>query len=106
VEPMRILLPGTMLYLLSKIVIQFLGSRGLPEISAGLLLLGSLVNALLSFMLIPIRGIEGAAIASTTGNLVLLLCLMTVMVGKYKINLIHCLCVTLGDCRHLIRSLV
>ncbi len=28
VEPMRILLPGTMLYLLSKIVIQFLGSRG------------------------------------------------------------------------------
>jgi O-antigen/teichoic acid export membrane protein len=105
VKPMRILLPGTMLYLLSKIVIQFLGSRGLPEISAGLLVLGSLVNALLSFMLIPIYGIRGAAIASTSGNLVLLLCLMAVMVWKYKINVMRCLCLTLGDCKHLMRSL-
>ena len=105
VEPMRILLPGTMLYLLSKIVIQFLGSRGLPEVSAGLLLLSSLVNALLSFMLIPIYGVNGAAIASSTGNLVLLFCLMAVMIGKYKINFMRCLCLTLGDCKHLIRSL-
>jgi len=105
VDPMRILLPGTMLYLLSKIVIQFLGSQGLPEVSAGFLMLGSLVNALLSFMLIPIYGIGGAAIASTSGNLVLLLCLMVVMVWKYKINFMRCLCLTLGDCRHLIGSL-
>jgi len=105
VEPMRILLPGTMLYLLSKIVIQFLGSRGLPEVSAGLLLLGSLINALLSFMLIPICGINGAAIASSTGNLVLLFCLMAVMKGKYKVNFIRCLCLTLGDCKNLIRGL-
>jgi len=106
VAPMRILLPGTMLYLLSKIVIQFLGSRGLPEVSAGLLLLGSLVNALLSFSLIPSFGINGAAIASSSGNLVLLLCLMAVMVWKYRINVMRCLCLTLGDCRHLIGSLV
>jgi len=105
VEPMRILLPGTMLYLLSKVVIQFLGSRGLPEVSAGLLLVGSLVNALLSVTLIPIYGINGAALASSAGNLALLMGLMAVVTVKYKINLLRCLGLTPGDCRHLVGSL-
>lgn len=105
VEPMRILLPGTMLYLLSKVVIQFLGSRGLPEVSAGLLLLGSLINALLSVTLIPIYGINGAALASSTGNLALLMGLMAVVTWKYKINLLRCLGLTTSDCRHLMASL-
>jgi O-antigen/teichoic acid export membrane protein len=102
VAPMMILLPGTLLYLLSKVVIQFLGSRGLPEMSALMLLTGCVVNAALSWILIPRHGINGAAVASTAGNLTLLVLLMAVVVVKFKVHLLRCLCVTAQDCRNLV----
>jgi O-antigen/teichoic acid export membrane protein len=105
VTPMMILLPGTMVFLLARVVIQFLGSRGLPEISYLMLLISCAVNALLSWLLIPTLGIHGAAAASSVSHLTLLLMLMAVMVVKFRVNLMRCLCVSLQDCRGLMRQL-
>ncbi len=105
VAPMMLLLPGTMLYLLGRVVIQFLGSRGVPEVSYVTLLISCVTNALLSWILIPRFGIHGAAIASSVGNVVLLLILLCVMVTRFKVRLIRCLCLSLQDCRSITRQL-
>ncbi|MCF7974314.1 MAG: oligosaccharide flippase family protein [Phycisphaerae bacterium] len=105
VRPMMILLPGTMVYLLARVIIQFLGSRGFPEVSYVMLLISCAVNALLSWILIPRLGIYGAAMASSVSHVVLLLMLMGVMVLKFRVSLMRCLCLSLQDCRGLMRQL-
>lgn len=103
VTPMTILLPGTMLYLLARVIIQFLGSRGLPELSSVALLISCVMNGVLSYLLIPSMEIKGAAIASSSSNAVLLVLLMAVMVYRFRVNMLHCLCMTVQDCRSLFR---
>lgn len=103
VVPMMILLPGTVLYLLSKVIIQFLGSRGHPEISTGVLIFAAGVSAALSYLFVPHFGIRGAAAASTLGNLALLLLLMGVVMRKFGVHLAHCLWLTTTDCRSLLK---
>ncbi len=105
VTPMMLLLPGTMLYLLGRVVIQFLGSRGLPEVAYVTLFVSCATNAFLSWVLIPKLGIHGAAIASSAGNVVLLLMLLGVMVIKFKVRLMRCFCLSLQDCRSMTRQL-
>jgi len=105
VTPMMILLPGTMLYLLARVVIQFLGSRGLPEVSCAALLIACAINALLSWLLIPGLGIQGAAMASCASHVVLLVMLLCVMVVKFKVRLLRCMCISLQDCRSMTRQL-
>jgi len=101
IAPMMILLPGTMLYLLSKVVVQFLGSRGLPEVSASALLAAAGINAALSWLLIPSYGTLGAAMASTLSNLSLLVILMGVVVYKYRVVIHRCLWLTAADVHQL-----
>jgi O-antigen/teichoic acid export membrane protein len=105
VVPMMILLPGTMCFLLSKVVTQFLGSRGLPELSIGMLALGAAVNAAGSVLLIPRMGIHGAAVASTLGNLALLVSLMVVLKNRFGVQPSRCLWLTKADCRGILRQL-
>ncbi|MCP4453461.1 MAG: oligosaccharide flippase family protein [Planctomycetes bacterium] len=105
VTPMMILLPGTMLYLLGRVVIQFLGSRGLPEVSSVALLISCVVNAMLSWILIPRLGIHGAAMAASVSHGVLLAMLMWVMVTRFKVRIMHCVCMSLQDCRNMTRQL-
>ena len=105
VTPMMILLPGTMLYLLARVVIQFLGSRGLPEISCGALLIACAINAVLSWLLIPKLGIHGAAVASSASHVALLAMLLLVMVIKFKVRIQHCVCISAQDCRSMARQL-
>jgi len=105
VHPMMILLPGTMLYLLARVVIQFLGSRGCPEVSSVVLVISCAVNGLLSWLLIPRLGIHGAAIASSASNAVLLMMLMCVMVLKFRVSITRCLYMSLQDYRGLMRQL-
>jgi O-antigen/teichoic acid export membrane protein len=105
VAPMLILLPGTMFFLLGKVATQFLGSRGLPEVSIGTLALATCVNVILSWLLIPGLGIQGAAMASTLANLVLLISLMVVMRTRYGIRWYRCLWLTRADCRGILKQL-
>ena len=100
---MMILLPGTVLILLGKVIIQLLGSRGHPEVSTGALILAAGVSAGLSYLFVPSFGIRGAAAASTLGNLALLLVLMAVVMRKFGVNLAHCLWLTPADYRSLTR---
>lgn len=97
VKPMMILLPGTVLYLISRILMRLLGSRGSPEWSAIALLGGALINATLCFALIPTMGIAGAALASTAGNIGLLITLTIVVTKKYQVVLPRCLWLNRND---------
>lgn len=106
VKPMMILLPGTVLYLISRILMRLLGSRGSPEWSALALFGGVLLNASLSFALIPTMGIEGAALASTMGNVGLLATLTVVVSRKYKIRLARCLWLNKSDLRDIKAQLI
>lgn len=105
VTPMMILLPGTMLYLLARVVIQFLGSRGLPEVSCGALLVACAINATLCWLLIPGLGIHGAAVASCASHVALLAMLLCVMVIKFKVRILRCVCISPQDCRMMARQL-
>jgi len=105
VMPMVILLPGTVFFLLSKVATQLLGSRGLPEVSVGILALATGINVALSWVLIPCLGIQGAAVASTVGNLVLLISLMAVMGTRYGVRWGRCLWLTRADYRGMIKQL-
>ena len=69
--PMMILLPGTGLYLLGRILIHGLNSRGLPHLSTMILLANITICAILSLSLTPRWGIEAAALASTLGHTVM-----------------------------------
>lgn len=105
VMPLVILLPGTMFFLLGKVATQLLGSRGMPEVSVGVLAVTTGIHAALSWLLIPRLGVEGAAVASTLGNLALLVCLMVVMRTRYGVRWSRCLWLTRTDSRGMIRQL-
>jgi len=103
--PMLILMPGTGLYLISRALIQLLGSRGRPEISAGLLLISSGLTAGLSFVLTPIWSISGAAAAELTGNVVLLVLLLLVIRRLFNVQLRQCFLMNKQDFRVIYKQL-
>jgi len=103
--PMMILLPGTVLYLVSSALIRLLGSRGKPEIAALMLFCGAIINAGLSWVLIPTIGINGAAIAATTGYTALLVSLMVTVKIRFKVRVLHCVGLTINDIKAIGKSL-
>lgn len=105
VTPMMILVPGAVIYLLSKVLIFLLNSRGVPELSALVLFIVVVINVALSFLLIPRVGILGAAWASTASNIILLLLLALIAGKKYNIRLTHCLCLNRDDVRGISKSI-
>jgi O-antigen/teichoic acid export membrane protein len=105
VGPMMILVPGAVLYLLSRTLMQVVGSRGTPEISAGMLFFTAALNAALTWWLVPRTGIEGAAWASTAGNIVLLAGMFLIVRRRYHVRLGHSVLMRVGDLRSLKKSL-
>lgn len=104
-KPMLILMPGTGLYLISRALIQLLGSRGRPEISAGLLLVSSGLTAGLSLVLTPIWSIAGAAAAELTGNVVLLVLLLLVIRRLFDVQLRQCFLMSKQDFQIIYKQL-
>ena len=105
-KPMLILMPGTGLYLISRALIQLLGSRGRPEISAGLLLVSLGLTAGLSLVLTPRWSISGAAAAELTGNVVLLVMLLVTVRRLFGVRIGKSLLMTREDIRILLRQLL
>jgi len=105
VEPMMILVPGTMLYLVSRTLMQLLTSRGLPEVSAGLLLGATIVNAALTVIMTPRMGIAGAALAATCANVLLLVLYVVTVRYKYGVRIGRCVLVNKSDVRGIIRQI-
>lgn len=89
VRPMLILLPGSIMYMLSYTLMQLLNSRGKPELSTRALVVNGIVNVLLSLALIPSMGMDGAAIASSISNIALLILLYWIVQKHYSIRLGH-----------------
>jgi stage V sporulation protein B len=102
--PMMILVPGTVLYLLSMILIELLNSRGHPEFAVMSLVIGMVINVVLCWILVPVSGIVGAAWALTTGNIVLLFLLMSIVIKKYGIRIANCIWVNKGDIKNIMKS--
>jgi O-antigen/teichoic acid export membrane protein len=106
VRPMMILLPGAALYLLCKAFISLLSSRGRPEIAALFLTAAVLINVAISWYLIPIAGISGAAWASTISNVALFVGLMFTARKKFGIRIAQCLLLTRNDIRSIAYALL
>lgn len=105
VKPMMILLPGTGIYLISRVLLMFLSSRGKPEWSVLALFLGAMVNATLCWILIPLLGIEGAALSFTISNVGLLVTMVVIVISKYKVNPTRCLLMSRNDCKDIMKQL-
>jgi antigen flippase len=90
VEPMLIMVPGAVLYLLSRALMQLLGSQGIPELSALVLLCGTAVCAALTWFLISPMGTQGAAWAATAGDLVQLMLLFLIVKYKFDVRVLRC----------------
>ncbi|MFA5238675.1 MAG: polysaccharide biosynthesis C-terminal domain-containing protein [Phycisphaerae bacterium] len=106
VTPMLILLPGTVLYLLGRTLMGLLGSRGVPELSALVLLLSAVSNAILCWLLVPLMGIAGAAWAFTISSVILLLVLISIVRKKYSVRVKNCLWVSKNDIKIAMKSLL
>jgi O-antigen/teichoic acid export membrane protein len=104
VEPMLIMVPGAVLYLLSRALMQLLGSQGIPELSVLVLFSGSAVCAALTWFLIPLVGIAGAAWAATLGDLVQLLLLFWIVKNKFDVRVLQCWWMRRNDIRLAIQS--
>jgi O-antigen/teichoic acid export membrane protein len=64
--PLRLLLPGVLLYSLGVSFSAFYTyQRGLPWVSAAIAAIGLVIDLSLAFVLVPVMGINGAALAST-----------------------------------------
>lgn len=63
----KILLPGIVLFSMDKILSNDLAGRGLPIINFRVSLITVMINITLNIALIPLYGLSGAAIATTTG---------------------------------------
>ncbi len=105
-EPMVILIPGAVLYMISRILMQLIGSQGRPELSAVSLAIAAATNALFCWFLIPGNGIIGAAWASTSGNTVLLFLMMLIVKKKYDIRIRQSVCLRKKDVKDLFRQLI
>ncbi len=90
VVPMQILVPGAVLYLLSRTLMQLLGSRGVPELAAAGLMISSAVNAVLTWALISRMAIAGAAWASVAANLVLLTFILMIIRRRFGVRVTRC----------------
>lgn len=101
----QILVLGTVLYLISRALTQLLGSQGVPEVAAIALFCGALVNAVLSWPLIYLAGINGAALAATISHVVLLALLMIIVKRKYGIRVSNCIVMNRDDIRSAVNSL-
>jgi O-antigen/teichoic acid export membrane protein len=104
VEPMLIMVPGAVLYLLSRALMQLLGSQGIPEVSAMVLLCGSAMCAGLTWLLIPSMGIAGAAWAATLGDLVQLMLLFLIVKNKFDVRILECWWMRSNDIRIAMES--
>lgn len=101
--PMIILLPGAILFLLSRIHMELLGSRGVPEISGFALLSASILNAVLCFIFIPMMDIAGASYAFTIGNVYLFILLRLIVKRRYAIEIRKCLLLNRKDIDDIIK---
>ncbi len=105
VRPMMILLPGSIMYMLSYTLMQLLNSRGKPEFSTKALMIGGLVNVVLCLVLIPSIGMDGAAAASTVSNVALLIILYRIVKKNYSIRIDHCGFMNRQDWSRVLRHL-
>ncbi len=106
VRPMLILLPGSIMYMLSYTLMQLLNSRGKPDLSTRALVVSGLVNVGLCLALIPSVGMDGAAAASSVSNIALLLILVRIVRKRYPIRIGHCWFMNRGDWRKVWRQVV
>ncbi len=90
VAPMMILLPGTGLYLLGRILIHALSSRGMPQLSTGMLVINAGLCSLLSWFLVPYWGIKAAAIASTLGHATMFVLLLWTVHKHHGVRPLRC----------------
>jgi O-antigen/teichoic acid export membrane protein len=104
VKPMMILVPGTLLYLLSRILMQLLHSRGQPELSVIVLFAAALVNVVLCWLLVPVLGITGAAWAAMCCNILLLLSLTFIVKREYEVQIKRCLVLNRKDILSIIEQ--
>lgn len=65
--PFLILIPGTIFYVVTKVITKILSGSGLIGVSSKVIVSGSLISILLYFLLIPRYGMIGAALASSIG---------------------------------------
>lgn len=106
VRPMVILLPGAVLYLLSRALMELLSSRGVPELPAMVLLLSAAVNAIFCWFLIPLMGIAGASWAFTISSVILLLALILIVRKRHRVRVKNCLWLNKNDVKSIMRSLL
>ncbi len=90
VVPMRILSAGTACALISRTLLQLLGGRGIPEKGSYVMVIGTLITALASIVLIPAWGMMGCAVANAGGQLLILALLVCLGIRTYQLSLKDC----------------
>ena len=66
IEPFLYIIPGIILFSMSKVLANDFIGRGFPEINTYIALITALTNLVLNLWLIPIYGTKGAAISTST----------------------------------------
>ena len=85
--PLNILLVGTVLFGITKSVGSIFASVGKPNLVYRIPLVSAIINVILNLILIPIYGINGAAIATTVSFLVSMVLMFYFMSSLLSINI-------------------
>lgn len=80
----RILMPGIFFWALSSMLFNYFSSENRIGVNISSSLLGLVVNLILNWILIPEKGIQGAALASTVAYILIFLLLMYYLIKAEK----------------------
>ena len=80
----RILMPGIFFWALSSMLFNYFSSENRIGVNISSSLLGLVVNLILNWILIPEKGIQGAALASTVAYILIFLLLMYYLIMAEK----------------------
>lgn len=100
-----ILAPSLIFFSISNVSINVLASTGNAGLTMKIFAISFLAVGLFSFLLIPILGINGAAIAALAGNIINALLGTWICLNKFNIKLKDSIILKMKDISHIIKSL-
>lgn len=95
--PFVLLIPGSLFLISSKIITKLFSATGQVKWTSQISIIGALVSIVGYFLLIPMWGMQGAAIASTVGYFCLSVAGWILLVKNYSIHLFDFFDIRLDD---------
>ena len=104
IKPFLLMLPGIVLFSLSKVIGNDFTGRGFPEINTYIALVISIVNVILNVYLIPMYGIIGAALSTSISYILDVIIKSYIFCTNNKVSINQLILIKKTDITYLIKK--